>query len=140
MASINFDIDTLIKVQSFNFNQNISANFKAWICTIHPEYIRTSLTTKIAPHDLTKLKEKYNYEKLRKDPNAPWHMFVKKLPQLIQNAQQTTPQAQQSDLIPKTLQQQYDTLLIEHYTLKTQYEYLTSLTKCFHAPSNTSLH
>ena len=58
-----FNIETLLKVQTFDFKHNISANFKAWICATHPEYIRTSLSNKIAPNDLNKFKDKYEYEK-----------------------------------------------------------------------------
>ena len=92
---------------------------KAWLCTIHPEYIRHSLANKIAPHDLNVLKEKYNYESRKRDPSAPWHNFVKRLPKLIQEAHLTTPQAQQPQEpqepqeppTPPSLQERYDALL-----------------------------
>tara|TARA_B000000565_G_scaffold118514_1_gene89270 strand:+ start:3344 stop:4309 length:966 start_codon:yes stop_codon:yes gene_type:complete len=116
MASKTFDVNALIKVHSFDFNQNISANFKAWLCTIHPEYIRHSLANKIAPHDLNVLKEKYNYESRKRDPSAPWHNFVKRLPKLIEEAHLTTPDAQQPQEpqeppTPPSLQERYDALL-----------------------------
>lgn len=113
MASA-FQIETLLKVQTFDFKHNISANFKAWVCATHPEYIRTSLTNKIAPNDLNKFKDKYEYEKRKKDPTAPWHNFVQTLPKLIR---ETTEHAQQPDKEPITLQQKYDALLKEHYDL-----------------------
>ena len=113
MAST-FNIETLLKVQTFDFKHNISANFKAWICATHPEYIRTSLSNKIAPNDLNKFKDKYEYEKRKRDPTAPWHNFVQTLPKLIR---ETTEHAQQLDKEPLTLQQKYDALLKEHCDL-----------------------
>ncbi len=113
MAST-FNIETLLKVQTFDFKHNISANFKAWICATHPEYIRTSLSNKIAPNDLNKFKDKYEYEKRKRDPTAPWHNFVQTLPKLIR---ETTEHAQQLDKEPLTLQQKYDALLKEHHDL-----------------------
>ena len=109
-----FNIETLLKVQTFDFKHNISVNFKAWICATHPEYIRTSLSNKIAPNDLNKFKDKYEYEKRKRDPTAPWHNFVQTLPKLIR---ETTEHAQQLDKEPLTLQQKYDALLKEHLTL-----------------------
>lgn len=131
MASTTFQLDNLLTVQAFQFKTNISANFKAWLCVVHPDYIRPSLDSKIAPADFKHFKGYYNYDDLKNTQEAPWYNFVKRLPILIQDAQKaqdaqndTNQPTTTSTSLEKqyhTLQQQYDTLLSDHLLLKEQY-------------------
>tara|TARA_B100000674_G_scaffold271563_2_gene224272 strand:- start:443 stop:1378 length:936 start_codon:yes stop_codon:yes gene_type:complete len=131
MASTTFQLDNLLAVQAFQFKTNISANFKAWLCVVHPDYIRPSLDSKIAPADFKHFKRYYNYDDLKNTQDAPWYNFVKRLPILIQDAQKaqdaqndTNQPITNSPCLEKqynTLQQQYDKLLSDHLLLKEQY-------------------
>jgi len=131
MAETTFQLDNLLTVQAFQFKTNISANFKAWLCVVHPDYIRSSIDSKIAPADFKYFKDYYNYDNLKYTPEAPWYNFVKRLPILIINAQKTLdtqndtnqPTTTSTTLVEQyhTLQQQYDKLLSDHLLLKEQY-------------------
>jgi len=119
-------LQTLIDIQSFNFKENISADFKAWICSIHPLYITKYTRMK---KDLHTFKIKYNYDTLKNDKQAPWNLFVKNIPTLIQTIQKklNTPiqNTDDSSLVradnTDTLKLKYHTLQNEYDTLKQQY-------------------